>query len=186
MQTADLKPSEHVARTVHCPTRSPRSQVVCFAILEFLLFAGVFAIQARAQDTRDVSEPKIPPICQRLSARLKGESGAPREDSQTVLDTARIQSAIDRCQSGQAVALQTSGANDSFLSGPLELKPAVTLLVERGAVLFGTRNPRAYDVQPGSCGVVNDDGRGCRPLLHAAHAQEDARSPHQQRAAAFR
>jgi polygalacturonase len=72
------------------------------------------------------------------------------------------------------VALLTNSPNDAFLSGPLEIRAGVTLLVERGATLFGTRNPREYDVRPGSCGTVNDDGRGCKPLIHVDHAPHAA------------
>ena len=86
------------------------------------------------------------------------------------LDTARIQEAIDHCVAGRAVELRADGMNNAFLSGPLELKPSVTLLVSGGAVLFATRNPREYDVQPGSCGAVNQEGRGCKPLIHARNA----------------
>jgi polygalacturonase len=133
--------------------------------LEFLFVPGVYC-----QDTRDVEEPKIPAICVRLAANLKAENEDLQETAEASLDTARIQAAIDQCQPSMAVALQSDGANNAFLSGPLELKPGVTLVVRRGVVLFGSRNPREYDVQPGSCGLVNQDGRGCKPLLHASHA----------------
>ena len=142
-----------------------------------LLFATIVAltlavhqVPAYAQDTRDVREPRVPAICEHLNASLHRASGALTESSEPANDTARIQAAIDRCPAGQGVALEAKGANDAFLSGPLELKPGVTLVFGRGAVLFATRDPRAYDVRPGSCGVVNDDGRGCKPLIYVAHA----------------
>jgi polygalacturonase len=112
-------------------------------------------------------------VCEQLGSNLGAEQDVPAENAATKLDTARIQEAINRCKPGMAVELRPAGGHNAFLSGPLELKPGTTLIVARGAVLFGTRNPRAYDVRPQSCGVVNDDGRGCKPLIHvnqAAHA----------------
>jgi polygalacturonase len=140
----------------------------------FLALVSVCPDAAYGQDTRDVQEPKIPPICLRLTANLHAEAGKLNEGGEGSLDTARIQSAIDHCKPGQAVALQANGPNEAFLSGPLELKTGVTLLMERGAILFGTRNPREYDERPGSCGTVNEDGRGCKPLIHVDHAPHAA------------
>jgi polygalacturonase len=77
---------------------------------------------------------------------------------------------LNHCVAGRAVELRSEGGNNAFLSGPLELKPSVTLLVGEGAVLYGSRNPRVYDVQPGSCGLVNQEGRGCKPLISARNA----------------
>jgi polygalacturonase len=42
-------------------------------------------------------------------------------------------------------------------------------LVDSGAVLLGSRNPRDYDLKPGSCGIVNQEGHGCKPLIGADH-----------------
>ena len=123
-----------------------------------------------AQDTRDVIEPKVPRVCISLSAHLHSENGKLPEAAEEKLDTARIQEAIDHCVAGRAVELRADGEHNAFLSGPLELKPSVTLLVDGGAVLFASRNPREYDVQPGSCGLVNQDGRGCKPLISARNA----------------
>jgi polygalacturonase len=103
-------------------------------------------------------------------ANLRTEGGTLSEIAESSLDTARIQAGINHCQAGQAVALVPDGAHDAFLTGPLEIKPGVTLLVERGAIVFATRNAREYDVRPGSCGTVNDDGHGCKPLIHVDHA----------------
>src|SRR5215831_1336865 len=142
--------------------------------LAFIFFTTVcLSNLVSAQDTRDVSEPALPPVCEQLAANLVADQDIPAESAATALDTARIQEAINRCKPGMAVELRPAGGHNAFLSGPIELKPGTTLLVARGAVLFGTRNPHAYDVRPESCGVVNDDGRGCKPLIRvnqAAHA----------------
>jgi polygalacturonase len=123
-----------------------------------------------AQDTRDVTEPKVPRVCISLAARLQSENGRLRESAELQPDTARIQEAINHCVAGRAVELRRNRGYDAFLSGPLELKPSVTLMVAEGAILFASRNPREYDVQPGSCGLVNPEGHGCKPLISARNA----------------
>jgi polygalacturonase len=101
---------------------------------------------------------------------LHSDNGKLQESAEQKPDTARIQDAIDHCVAGRAVELRADGMNNAFLSGPLELKPSVTLLVSGGTVLFATRDPREYDVRPGSCGTVNQEGHGCKPLVHAVRA----------------
>src|SRR5215471_11916844 len=133
------------------------------------LWVGLFGT-LHAQDTRVVTEPKVPRVCVSLNAHPTAASGKLSDDAEQQLDTARIQEAIDHCVAGRAVELRGDRTHNAFLSGPLELKPSVTLLVADGAVLFASRDPRVYDVQPGSCGVVNHDGRGCRPLISARNA----------------
>ncbi len=123
-----------------------------------------------AQDTRHVTEPRIPPSCTVLTARLSAPNGALAAADERKPDTARIQSAIDQCRDGQAVELKSAGGRNIFLAGPLTLKAGVTLLVDGGAALFASRNPRDYDLTPGSCGVVNQRGHGCKTFLTADHA----------------
>jgi polygalacturonase len=105
-----------------------------------------------------------------LTARLATQDGNLPENAEANLDTSRIQDALDHCVAGRAVELRSDTAHDAFLTGPLELRGSVTLVVAAGTKLFGSRNPREYDLRPGSCGVVNADGRGCRPMIHAANA----------------
>ncbi len=138
--------------------------------LRAALFAAASLSAARAQDTRRVEEPKFPPACVSLAAGLHSVDGHKTlaEADEASPDTARIQHAIDACPAGHAVALQPDGARDAFLSGPLQLRDGVTLLVAAGAVLFASRNPRDYDATPGVCGTVDRSGRGCRPLIAAA------------------
>ncbi len=120
-----------------------------------------------AQDTRNVSEPSLPPPCATLKAEIgrAGMSIAPDDESK--LDTARIQEALDHCPAGQGVALQrTSERLDAFLSGPLQLRHGVVLIVDRGAYLYASRNPRDYDRKPGICGTITADGHGCKALIN--------------------
>jgi polygalacturonase len=106
------------------------------------------------QDTRKVVEPVIPPTCAVVAA-----NGAAIDDGN--LDTARIQEAIDKCGAGKAVELK----GGAFVSGPLQLRSGVTLLIDRGATLYATRNPRDFDNGQGRCGTVAERGGGCRPLI---------------------
>ena len=124
---------------------------------------------ARAQDTRTVSEPTIPPVCATLHAQLIAPHGIDAAD-EAKLDTERLQGAIDGCASGKALELAADGAKNAFLTGPLELRKGVTLLIDKGATLYGSRNPDDYATRPGSCGVVNNEKGGCHPLIHASHA----------------
>ena len=126
-----------------------------------------------AQDTRRVSEPSLPPACAVLEARLAAPAGVLSEESERSPDTSRIQGAIDGCAPGKAVVLARAGEKDVFLTGPLRLRPGVALVVAERTALFASRNPRDYDVEPGSCGVlrpVDRRGPGCRPLLLAEDA----------------
>ncbi|MGH9353297.1 MAG: glycoside hydrolase family 28 protein [Terriglobia bacterium] len=122
-----------------------------------------------------VHEPAIPPACTRLEARLtaiNGKTLAAADESK--LDTTRIQEALDHCAPGHAVELEADGAKTAFLSGPLALRAGVTLLIGKGVILFGSRNPRDYDLSPGSCGIVTRTGHGCKPLISGNHAPNAA------------
>jgi polygalacturonase len=137
-----------------------------------LVFAVFFP--AHGQDARTVTEPKIPPSCTVLTARQASHGLELPELDENKPDTNRIQQAMDHCKAGQAVELKASEGEDAFLSGALELRRGVTLLVDKGAILFGSRNPRDYDVEPGLCGTITEkkypytqgiSGHGCRPLI---------------------
>jgi polygalacturonase len=132
--------------------------------MERFLILTLAAVCMRAQDTRIVAEPAIPPSCKILLAALQPPLA---EADENKLDTARLQQALDQCPAAHAVALKADGPHNSFLTGPLQLRQGVTLLVDAGVTLLGSRNPRDYDVSPGSCGVVNQGGRGCKPLIAA-------------------
>jgi polygalacturonase len=121
--------------------------------------------QAYAQDGRRVTEPHIPQSCTTLTATLHSSEGKLALADETKLDTQRIQAALDSCSPGKAVELKAAPDRDTFLSGPLQLRDGVTLLVDAGVILFASRNPRDYDMRPGACGVISTGGGGCRPLI---------------------
>jgi polygalacturonase len=117
-----------------------------------------------AQDTRKVTEPVIPAACVKLEAKIVAVGDTLKEADEANADSARIQAAVDgfaaKCKPGQAVELAAGakGAN-AFLSGPLELKEGVTLLVDKGVTLFASRDPKDYDVSgPGTCGTIPSKG----------------------------
>src|SRR5205823_4730580 len=91
------------------------------------------------------------------------------EADEQKLDTVRLQEAIDSCAPGKAIELRGEAGKNAFLSGPLELRHAVTLLIDSGVTLLASRDPRLFDVYPGVCGTVTaQQRRGCKPLIHVA------------------
>jgi polygalacturonase len=131
---------------------------------------GAAVLAAHAQDTRSVTEPVVPSSCAVLTAKLAAIDGGKTlaDADEGKLDTARIQEAMDICAKGQAVVLKADGALNAFLTGPLDLKPGVTLVVAAKTILFGSRDATVYEVRPGSCGIVSPTGRGCRAMINGA------------------
>jgi polygalacturonase len=144
----------------------------------FALLISAALANAYAQDTRRVTEPKFPPSCTVLAAGLASRGTTLAESDENKPDTNRIQQAMDGCQPGQAVELKAAGGHDAFLTGPLQLRRGVTLLIGKGVILFGSRNPRDYDVVPGLCGTITEKkvpytqgivGHACKPLIGGDH-----------------
>ena len=133
----------------------------------------------RAQDTRSVTEPKIPPACATLQADVAANHSVFALADEQKLSTARIQDALDHCAApsdgsaseSKSVVLRSHGKMNVFLTGPLTLRPGVTLVVSKNTALVASRDPRVYDVSPGSCGIVSEHGRGCKPLISADGAK---------------
>lgn len=131
----------------------------------FALMLPTACLTATAQDTRTVTEPHIPLACVTLRADIAAPHGEIEPADEQRLDTARIQDAIDHCAAGKAVVLRARGKKYVFLTGPLTLRAGVTLVVSAHTVLGASRNPRVYDLEPGSCGIVAEHGHGCKPLI---------------------
>ena len=130
------------------------------------------AFAAPAQDTRKVTEPRLPAACVTLDAAIAADHGVISPHDEQKLDTARIQQAMDNCAKGKAVVLRAAGPKNVFLSGPLSLRTGVTLVVSANTALVGSRDPRLYDIAPGACGVVAEKGHGCKPLISADNVQD--------------
>lgn len=156
----------------------------------FGLVFGAAALLA-AQDTRNIVEPFFPQLCTTLDAQLKATGRTLDPADEQKLDTARIQKAIDKCGKGRAVRLRVNEENNAFLTGPIRLKPEVTLIVGVGVTLFASRDASLYAVSPGSCGIVSHTPdpppqqlgpvvggpghpRGCMPLISVDHASGSA------------
>ncbi|MGA3343548.1 MAG: pectinesterase family protein [Terracidiphilus sp.] len=125
-----------------------------------------------AQDAREVTEPHIPAACAILEAGISAPHGTIADKDEQRLDTDRIQHAIDNCAAGKAVVLRARGKKNVFLTGPIELRPGVTLVVDANTALVASRDPRIYDLEPGSCGIVSDRGHGCKPLIRGDGAHD--------------
>ena len=72
-----------------------RRLAVVFVGLACALIAAGAARVARAQDTREVKEPRLPAVCATLTASLSTVAGALSDAAEATLDTKRIQDAID-------------------------------------------------------------------------------------------
>lgn len=133
-----------------------------------LLVGALAGFNATAQDTRQVVEPVIPPLCSTLSAAFSDPGSVTSAD-----DTQRIQVAIDSCAAGHAVKLTAHNSDAAFVSGPLHLHGGVTLLVDAGTTLFASTDPRDYDTGHHTCGSNDASGKGCKPFIQIDHSHDD-------------
>lgn len=157
----------------------------------FACAVALLSLPAIAQDTRQVTEPKIPDSCVQLPAQLRATNNTINAADEGKLDTERIQSALDKCTPGMAVELKPASGNNAFLTGPLEMRTGVTLLVDEGVTLYGSRDAKLYDmkgegVTPGLCGTLAPGvptvfpapqrpvpvRGGCRPLISVMNAKD--------------
>jgi len=133
------------------------------AVLVTALFS-LFSLVAVAQDTRHVVEPVIPPLCATLGAHFSGAGVSTKED-----DTLRLQEAIDHCPNGHAVQLSSDAQHSAYTSGPLHLRGGVTLLIDKGVILYASTDPRAYDKDDDNgnhrCGTNDASGKGCKSFI---------------------
>ncbi|MGD0346937.1 MAG: Ig-like domain repeat protein [Terracidiphilus sp.] len=127
-------------------------------------------------DSRTVTEPSFPVVCQQLNAALASvNDDLPTSVDATVTnpDGARIQAALASCSTnhpGQAVELSVGGAGlNAFLTGPLSMPSNVTLLVDPGVYVYFSRNAQDYDKVAGThtCGTVGSASAtsSCQPLI---------------------
>ncbi len=145
----------------------------CLSFLFALLWIGAHQ-PAGAQDTRTVTEPVFPPVCTTLTAQLQQTGNTLPSGDETSFDTARIQDALNACTSGDAVelALGSASGDNAYLIQPITIPSGVTLLVDAGVTVYGSRNPADYAIASGSCGIVASSSQGCNALItmNAANA----------------
>lgn len=147
-----------------------KTQVLRVCVAMLILMSAV----SMAQDRRTVVEPTIPHVCDSLHAVLALRGSTLDSEDEGRLDTRRVQQALDGCGGGRALELASGGTANGFLIGPITIPPGVTLLIDRGVTVIASRDPRLYDLYPGSCGVVNDQSPGCKPVISITHAPHAA------------
>jgi polygalacturonase len=135
--------------------------------------AGTPALSCATVDSTLPAQPTTPAACATLQASFAAVVGTPPDE--TTLDTSRIQAALNGCASGQAVHLTTNGASNGFITGPLNIPTGVSLSVDSGVTLFGTRNPTIYGsggalisvrgANSGIYGMGTIDGQGGEPQI---------------------
>jgi polygalacturonase len=127
-----------------------------------------------ANDSNLPAEPTLPAtVCATLMASFAIVDGTPPDE--TNLDTTRLQMALSACPAGQAVKLVTDGASNGFIIGPITVPANVTLWVDAGVTLFGTRDPNVYGPSPAliqvrgaNVAIVGDgviDGQGGETMI---------------------
>lgn len=142
-----------------------------FPVLGCLLALATLDASAATGDTRMVAEPTVPSVCgQSLVAVLQtGDRTFSAAQEQSPPDTARIQAALDSCAAagGRTAVLLRAGAGNAFLSGPLTIGSNVTLVIDAGVTLFGSRKPSDYQVAgANACGKAAGSSGGCRALIN--------------------
>jgi polygalacturonase len=144
-----------------------------FLLVVSIVVSAMPSAPSFAQDTRTVIEPHYPQACKVLYAELVAHDGTLPEEpvEQHYRDNARIEKAMASCPAGKAVVLHANkNGRNIFLISPLRLRAGVTLVVDASAAVWASRDPRNYDVSPGSCGIVGQRGPGCLPLILAEDA----------------
>jgi hypothetical protein len=138
-------------------------------LFALLLFASAGAMAA--QDTRRVTEPVFPATCATISAPLGTSAGSiyssDDNDTQSAAETSAIQSALNNCRTGEAVELEGTATTNAFLINPLTIPGGISLIVDGGVTIFGSRDPTMYQVSGSSatCGVTSVATGGCQALL---------------------
>ncbi len=149
---------------------SKRKKSSTLAVVAALASSGLlFSESVFAQDSRLVKEPQTPAICSVLTAQL--ESGKQNAASGRAPDTQSLQAAIDACRPGQAVRLSSRNGKAAFLSGALQLRSGISLLLDAGVTLYASTHTLDYDRGTGTCGINDDKGKGCKPFITIERAK---------------
>jgi polygalacturonase len=132
-----------------------------------------------AQDTRKVTEPVIPPACAVIHAPLRSTPRGPivgsslaEQDAESRAETNAIERAIRSCKDGRAVelALDFNPSFNAFLINPIDLPPGISLIVDGGVTVYGSRDPEKYQMagSDGVCGTIGPYkvDQGCNPLIN--------------------
>ncbi len=156
-----------------------------FRVVLMLLLTQVVgtSVCLSAQDKRTVTEPKLPQTCAIYAAPLSstpldgpviGET-ASEQNAESNAETAILRDKLKQCGDGQAVELILGADNsrNAFLLNPINLPLGVSLIIDAGVTVYGSRDPRNYQdpstpaIQCGNYGPVATYkvGKGCLPLI---------------------
>lgn len=145
----------------------------CALILTGLSANTAHAASVATGDSRSVSQPSIPSVCQTLTANLATSNEQFSSSAEaSPPDTSRIQSALNACKSsGKAVELTSSGSNNAFLSAPLTVPTGVYLVINAGTTLYATRVATQYQSSSSDkCGTIGSSDNGCNPFIKVSGA----------------
>jgi polygalacturonase len=149
--------------------RNPFTLLRCSktSLLLAAMVATMAGATALAQDTRTVTEPVFPAVCTQIAAETTISAGEPASETN---DTSIQAALISAACAGKAVELIASGSNDAFVIAPIYIPSGVTLLVDGGVTVFGSKNAADYQIGTVSgsqdqCGTVGSNGNGCNPLI---------------------
>jgi polygalacturonase len=109
-----------------------------------------------------------------LNAHVGLRDASVHRNEHVSIDTQRIQYALNACNPGQAVVLESQGQHNAFLATPLIVPRGVTLFLDEGVTLLASRNPRDYDISPSSCGMPKTDNVQCKPFVFSYQAAYSA------------
>ncbi|AVQ05848.1 TPA: endopolygalacturonase [Xanthomonas vasicola pv. zeae] len=126
------------------------------------LAAQASAVTFATGDARAVAEPAVPTLCQPALKASQTPDGRLFEAAleSAPPDTRTIQAALTACKNG--AVLLTSGSGNAFLTGPLTIPAGVTLVVDQGVTVYGSRNPADYG---SGCGTAGSKSGSCLPLI---------------------
>lgn len=157
-----------------------RVRVVLMLLLTQMLATSVCL---SAQDKRTVTEPKFPPTCAVYAAALQSTpldgpvigNTVEEQNAESSAETAILQDKLKTCKRGGAVELTLGGdsSHNAFLINPIELPLGVSLIIDAGVTVYGSRDPRNYqdpttpEITCGNFGPVSTYkvGKGCLPLV---------------------
>ncbi len=148
-----------------------------------LLWAGALTAQSVATgDGRGVvTEPTFPAVCMQVPADLTISGGEPSSELNTATDTSTLQAALSSASClGKAVEVTLgSGGQNAMVIAPIAIPATVTLLVDGGVTLFGSRVAADYQIGTAATGTTcgtNDGGTGCYPLITLGQSAKGAQT----------
>jgi polygalacturonase len=110
----------------------------CLTAVAILLFAASAGAQTVATgDSRSVSQPSFPAVCETLDAQF---TTSQRSSPPTTDDTSRLQAALTACKgTGKSVVLAASGSDNAFYSGEITVN-GEGLVINSGVTLEGNNS----------------------------------------------